>query len=527
MGSCHRYQRRSMLKKVIQCLTLISIVILSLSHPSAALEASFTHAPDKDTGSTDGPLPLSQNQRNQLLQLDQQIAQSPNPQETLQKVAETNGMSTDELGDLLMRNRRDMEMANGGGGGAVGGVSNSLPRKMLRVLSTIFLIGLKKASAHPRSATIMALLFISTLYVLISAPRNGIILSSRNGILSSGHTTFLSPPTKYLSKYISRVPHKSSMHDSIKTGSLARLFSDEDAIVDDSIDGYYGVHIKKLSKSEKKKVKLIATARKEIPFAVLLPSEEELEMMHEKEASQLREGGLDEDTMQNIEDEAWEHAIDLAFSSACRILNKRRYSEFVASPSNRLRIYSEPRRDDHHKDVAALVMKSMGNWRRFGIQPLRVASESESENLSTVVYYTLKGGEFDGELKFSVSRNIDDEEEPSIIVSATLIIPSKGRKIKTKLASKMLSLLVESIAISSVTEAKQILSRELQSTIHRGRARTRALEKRHIAFENMKKMEEMAEERRRRWQRKNPGTSGYRPSGHMMRGPGGGPGRSF
>ena len=128
-----------MLKKTLHCLIIILCVLVCCFQQSYAIEASFTPAPDKDTGSTDGPLPLSQNQRNQLLQLDQQIAQSPNPQETLEKVAKSNGMSTDELGNLLMRNRRDMQMA-GGGGGAPGGASNSLPRKMIRLLSTFCLL---------------------------------------------------------------------------------------------------------------------------------------------------------------------------------------------------------------------------------------------------------------------------------------------------------------------------------------------------------------------------------------------------
>ena len=197
-------------------------------------------------------------------------------------------------------------------------------------------------------------------------------------------------------------------------------------------------------------------------------------------------------------------------------------------PSNRLRIYSKPAEDEDDEDVAALVMKSMGDWKRFGIQPLYLTSEYESDQLKSVVYNTLKGGRFDGELKFSVRRkDTDDEGDPSVVVTVTLLIPKKGRKIKDKIASKLLSLLAESIATSSVTEAKQILSRELQSTIYRGRARMRATEKRNIAFENMKKMEEMAEERRRKWQRGNPDAGRYRPTGNMMRGPGGGPSYSF
>ncbi len=509
----------------------ISVLLLSLCGNSSAIEASFTPAPDKDTGSTDGPLPQSQNQRNQLLQLDQMIAQSPNPQETLQKVAESNNISAEELGSLLMRNRRDMQMANGGGGGVGGGgggLADSLPRKMIRLLNTLFLLGFKSASAHPRSASIMALLFLSTTYVLISVPRSGIVLSSRNGLLSSGHTTFLSPPAKYLSKYVSRVPYASSLPKDVKAGTLSRLFADEDEISGDEGSGTTqdGVHVRKLTKSEKKKLSFAATARKEIPFAILVPSEEELTLMHEDKISKVGDDEQSmEDVLEIIENEAWDHAVELAFTSACRILSKRRYSEYIATPSNRLRIYSQPSSGTRN-DVAALVMKSMGDCNRFGIQPLRLCSEYDSDNEKTVGYYTLKGGQFDGELKFSINRiHGDDDDEPRLVVSVTLLIPSRGRKIKSRLASKMLALLSESIATSSITEAKQILSRELQSTIYRGRAKTRAAEKRHTAYENMRKMEEMAEERRRRRQRSNPNTGRYRPTGISR--PGGGPSRSF
>ena len=500
---------------------ILALALISMLYQSTALEASFTPAPDKDTGETGGPLPLSQNQRNQLLQLEQQITQSPNPQETLKKVAESNGMSVEELGNLLMRNRRDMEMAEGGGGGAVGGVSNSLPRKMIRLLSTILLVGVKSAKAHPRNATILSLLFITTLYVTISAPRTGVVLSSGRGLPSSSHTTLLQPPTKYLSKYLNRISHTSSLPKGVNPGSLFDLFLEDDDIED---------HVKNLSKTEKKRLSLAAAIQRELPFGVLLPTEEELKLLHEKEISQLSTEKSKGNIMEKIEEEAWEHAIDLAFQSACRILSKRRFTEFIGSSQtkSKVRIYSEPRKTEHQKDVAVVVMKSMGDWGRYAIQPLRLTSEEDEEDGKTVQFHTLKGGAFDGELQFSVRRLDGDDKNPSSVsVSAVLLIPKKGRSIKQKKAEKMLSLLIESIATSSVTEAKQILARELQNTIYRGRAKARTTQKRHIAFENMKKMEEMADERRRKWQRSNPDSGRYTPSGRMMHGPGGGPSHSF
>ena len=414
-------------------------------------------------------------------------------------------MEASELGDLLMKNRRDMEMANGGGGGGGGGggIIDSVPRRMIRLLSTFFLLACKSASAHPRSAAFMTLAFLSIVYAIISAPRSGIVLSYGSGPLSSGYTTVLSPPTEYLSRYLTndKFHHlKGSMPD-LKAGSLAKVFSNDEE--------FDGVQIATLSKKEKKKLSFAVSAKKIVPFEVLLPSEEELELMFEKEKDATALQNMDdEELMKMVEEKAWEDSIETVFNSAESIIAARRFSEFVASPSNRVRFVARGSK----KDTAALVVKSMGDWKRYGIQPLKVAYEEESEDVKSVVYYTLKGGHFDGELKVSVEKD-NDATDPSITVTVTLLVPNKGRKISTKLASKLVSMMAESITASTLTAARQTQSRKLQSTIYRGKAKSRASEKRHIAFENVKKMEDMDSERRRRWQRANRGSGNYRPSG--------------
>ena len=227
----------------------------------------------------------------------------------------------------------------------------------------------------------------------------------------------------------------------------------------------------------------------------------------------------DEELMQLVEEKAWEDSIQLAFNSAESIIAARRFTEFVASPSTRVKFVA--RGAGSKKDKAVLVMESMGDWRRYGIQPLMVASEEKSTNVSSVIYYTLKGGHFDGELNISVEKDVD-ADDPSITVGVTLLIGKGGRKVNKRLASKMVTLLADSIATSTLTAARQTMSRKLQSTIYRGKAKSRAIEKRHIAFDNMQKMEEMAEDRRRKWQRNNKGNGGsYRPTG--CRPPDGGP----
>lgn len=466
-----------------------------------ALEATFTPAPDKDTGSTDGPLPLSQNQRNQLSQLDQQIAQSPNPQESLRKIAESNGMEAAELGDLLMRNRRDMQMAGGGGGGGIG-AGSSVPRKMIRLLWTFLMMGHKSANANPRRAAFVALALLTVFYVTISAPRNGVVISGGRGLFSSGHTTMLLPPTQYLSKYVEsdRFANMKSSMPELKKGKLAELFSDENMEED-------GLHSVTLSKKKNKKIAQVAKAVKSVPFELLLPSEEDMELMREKE---INPEGIDNDELMSmLEGKAWKESIKLAFSSAESVIAARRFTEFIAEPSNRMRFVARGSK----KDDAALALKGLGDWKRYGVQPLRVAREEQSEDFSSVIYYTLKRGHFDGELIVAVEKE-NDGEDSSVKITVTLLIPRNGRKINSKLASKMVSMLADSITTSAITVARQTLSRKLQSTIYRGNAKSRATEKRIIVSQNIKKMEEMAADRRRRWQRSNKGSGGsYRPTG--------------
>ena len=67
---------------------------LSLS-PVEAIDAKWS--PNDEGGA--GPLPLSQNQRDQLFQLEEAIVTSPDPQGTLMKIAESNGMGPRELVD--------------------------------------------------------------------------------------------------------------------------------------------------------------------------------------------------------------------------------------------------------------------------------------------------------------------------------------------------------------------------------------------------------------------------------------------
>lgn len=496
---------------------VLLLVLLSKQWNVSALEATFTAAPDKDTGSTDGPLPQSQNQRNQLSQLYQQIASSPNPQETLQKVAEGNGMTAQELGDLLMRNERDMQMAAGGSGGMAGGAINSLPRRMIRLFSTLVVLVGKSASAHPRSSSVISLALIVILYIALSAPRTGVMLSTKPGMFSSGHSTLLPPPSKYLSNYLESDTFQNMQRKvpkSAKEGSLIQLFRP-------STEEEQGVFVEKLSSKQKKKLSLAVSAKKKVPFEVLLPSEEELEDMYEPNDEEDRQEALME-----LEDKAWEDTMILAFAATENVLSGRRYSEYIPPSSNYLRFYSSPR-----NSKAVFVMKCLGDLGKFGLQPLHVVKEHQSDFEKSILYSTLCNGHFDGEIEVKVEKAggfQDEEEERKVVVTVTLLVPAKGRKMKKKLASTFVENLAESIATSAMTEAKKTLSRKRSSASYRGRVNKKASSKRHLAHDTLTKMEEMAAERRRRWQRSNLNAGSYRPSGQMHRNAlAGGPSRAF
>ena len=71
--------------------------------------------PNEEDESIAGPLPSSQQRREQLQRLDQVINKSPDPAATLARAAAANNMDPQELKKLLKRNRQDLAMARRAG----------------------------------------------------------------------------------------------------------------------------------------------------------------------------------------------------------------------------------------------------------------------------------------------------------------------------------------------------------------------------------------------------------------------------
>ena len=97
-------------------LLLQLLLVLAFSFPTVSAKKrgkQDTWKPNEDDSV--GPLPLSQQLRQQLHRLEQVIAQSPDPTATLAKAAAAKNMDPHDLMQLLQRNHRDLEMAREAG----------------------------------------------------------------------------------------------------------------------------------------------------------------------------------------------------------------------------------------------------------------------------------------------------------------------------------------------------------------------------------------------------------------------------
>jgi len=504
--------------------TLIFYAWLVLLCPAFALEATWTpnEADSVDQGGDGGPLPVSLAQRKQLLELESAIVQSQDPQATLSHVAQQNGMSPQDLAGMLNRNRKELEetgqleqmqteldaaIMQGQGAGGGRSMSATLPRRIIGLVSSILVAIMKTAavqiSKKPKQSTILACLLFATVLVSYNAPRNGIVVFPP---FSSGHTTIVQPPNDYLQNYfVSKWTSANGWDNSLPAQSKVAAK-------------------KKGSKSKKQPL-----------FGVGMTSSLEIDTANAEEdvtvESTRNEDGYslvasaykliptsDSDDEDNLEQEYMEESVKSIFL-------ERKFSEFIPGSSQSLKFRSflvAAEGSDEEDDVvegALMVMKMLGDFGRYGIEPMCFSYELEEEEeddpmTHCVAYHTLKGGHFDGEVKFAL-----EQTEEGIVVSVTLAIPQGGRAPPERLAKAMVSSMTESIVESSRIRTKQTLSRRSQSQLYRARASGSATLKRHLRYEQEKSQEEMAKDRKRKWKRNNPDAGRYRPTG--CRGPSG------
>ena len=527
-------------------LLLLCCTILTLSSlPTAyAIEATFTPNPADsiENGGDGGPLPVSMAQRKQLLELEAAIVNSQDPQATLQHVAQQNQMSGEELVGMLDRNRKDLQdsgqldamvsdvdvamqaqMAAGGGGGGGRSMANSLPRRIIGLIISIFMGLIKTASVtisrSPKQSTLLAILLTGTFLAVHNAPRNGIAFQPGTPILR-GHTTVFEPPMIYLERscvnsyergggWISSLPEPTTAVKSTKKTKSSKSKKQSPIGGIGMTQSLEEVDIVSNAKEGEVTVK---TSRKTEGFALITAAQTLIT--------------LD----QSDDDTDSDEMMECMQESITSIFEERRFSEFIPGDSSSLKFRSflvaSQEDEDEVTEGAVMAMKLLGDFGRFGVQPLCISYETDADGSESLVhcvaFHTLTGGHFDGELRFSV----EETEDLDAAISVTLAIPKGGRAPPVRLAESMVSSLTESIAQSSQIRMKQTLSRRQQSMKYRAAASGRAKTKRHQRYEQEKAAEEMAVERKRKWKRNNPDAGSYRPSGRL-RSPNAGGGPKF
>ncbi|KAL7520327.1 hypothetical protein ACHAWX_005053 [Stephanocyclus meneghinianus] len=538
-------------------LHLLSILLLLLVvvPTTFSLEATFTPNPadSLQNGGSGGPLPVSTAQRKQLLELDVAISNTPDPSSTLAHVAQQNGITADELAGMLERNRRDLQesgmlndmlqgvnasLAAAAAGGGRNGASATLPRRFLSLVSSLAVAMGKTAalqiSRHPRQTTLLAIAVALTLLTIHNVPKNGLVISSGTfPPFSRGHTTFFEPPISYMQQHYvdswERGEWESSLPEPIKLkakdgGKKAKAKKESEAILVGGVGMTRSITLDS-SQAQVDEV-TVETRLHEHGFSLvttafqMIPIEEFVDIIQKNDGEGSSAPDLEHEAMGCI------------LESISAIFDDRKFSEYTPEKSPlKWRSFLVP--DDEKEDEtegAVLSMRLLGDFGRFGIQPLCFSYELDGEDaddadhestmIRCVAFHTLKGGHFDGEIRFSIDST---KAGTGVIISVTLAIPNEGRIPPIRLANSMVSSLTQSIVRSSQLRIKQFTSRRNQSQHYRARAHGRAVEKRHLRYEQEKNQEEMAAERKRRWKRNNPDAGHYRPSGHRLRSPGGTP----
>ena len=506
---------------------LLSLLILAFPY-TYAIEATFTPNPADSQEGGAGPLPQSLEQRKQLLELSVAIAQTPDPSSTLAHVAQQNGISAEKLGAMLDRNARDLQesgqledmlagvQANLSAQGTRG-VSGTLPRRLIS-LFTSALVGIIKGTTgqmtrHPKYSSIFAIVMILTLLTMHNIPKNGLVISSGSSPFSRGHTTFLNPPVSYMQQYYVDIWAKRGWKRSLPEPVMVKSTN-------------------KKSKSKKEVGGVGMTRSLIVDVSKVQDNAVNVETIFDKDGFSLLATASQMISIHEVididenDEEGYEEAMEILFESISALFEDRKFSEYTADKTALKWQSIIVTDDDDGSEGAVMSMRLLGDFGRFGIQPFCFSyelDEQDTQNTSMihcVAFHTLKGGHFDGEIRFSIDMN---EARDGAVISVSLAIPQGGRTPPIRLAKSMVESFTGSIIRSSQLRTKQSASRRNQSKHYRARSAARAKEKRHLRYEQEKLQEEMAAERKRKWKRNNPDAGHYRPSGHRLRSPGGSP----
>jgi hypothetical protein len=134
------------------------------------------------------------------------------------------------------------------------------------------------------------------------------------------------------------------------------------------------------------------------------------------------------------------------------------------------------------------------------------AGSEISDSPVHLVLSTVPGYHWEGQIHVVVSL----DGSARVVVDVAIIVPPKGRAVPQSVARTIVAALVESVSTSVQTRTRQSLSRSRQSSSFQQQARSKAGRRRESRQRKERELEEMAADRRRRWQRQNPNASGDR-----------------
>ena len=184
--SSYRYQSILTTRFVLHVL-LALIILTGIWHDASTVKNGMTVSAEMEAKWTpnekDGPaLPLSMDQRQQLVQLQQAIQSAPDPNGTLEQVAQSNGMSATDLYQMIEKNAQDLQQdpqllselqsfAAQSSSSSSSSVTNTIPNMIFRFTASFFIAIRQLAKKNPQAFTMTAIIGMLLFYTLLAIPR--------------------------------------------------------------------------------------------------------------------------------------------------------------------------------------------------------------------------------------------------------------------------------------------------------------------------------------------------------------------
>lgn len=512
----------------IPVVVLFCIVFLSSWTSTSTLQAEATDI--KWTPNEEPKAPeYSMQERQMLMQLDQHISSSANPQETLQQLAEANQLPPQELVDILMENRQFMA-EHGGGPSSIAG-RRPLTIAAIQTVASAVSRAKQFALQNPRKASALLSMSVVSLYIGWNAPRNGVMLGSSGR--GRGPSSMFVPPQDYLEETLleqdwweSPTAPSTSAHqdESYVWKEIEKAMKSKKKANRNDHQVRWHSNLGKGRKGDKKGIQKAAIIERAVDLSGIIPDN--------KDDSNAEEGDDQLSTTDILQ--------DLFLDQTKRLLYLNPQLTEFASDKNRIRfILSET------GDFAILIVPGLGRMGTVGFVPLVIHWDTEDDDeeiessgaVASIVLSTLPGTFWEGQdiyirvlqgkTKGVSKRNRAQQSSLETVVQVAMTKSHKAMSFPKKLVNSIVDTICTSVQSSLETRTKQAWVRQGQSARFKGRAKQAAQNRRKTRASLERQLEEMATDRRRRRFQKNPDQGRYRPSGDRMRSPSGGPAFSF